>query len=503
MRQPEDLGAGAPALVPEPAGDAFWQGRTFDDFLFRPQRGVTLTRGAIELRATLTAGIALELPVVSANMDSVTGATMAQAVATAGGIGAVHRNMSIERQAGKIAHVKRTQGAVIESPFTLPLGTTMRRARAFARQHEIGGILIETREGSGVLAGLLSERDMPWTDAGYEQPVEAFMTPIERLVTAAPDITLDAAAELLFVKRVERLPLIDGERRIHGLITRKDIVSMRRQPYASKDAKGRLRVAAAVGARGDYLERAAALVEAGADCLFVDIAHGHSVVMEQCIGKLKAAVGGVPLVCGNVATGEGARLLRESGADAIKVGVGPGRGCRTRLETAAGVPQLQAIREAWLAVGNTTPIMADGGIRSDKDIFLALICGASTVMLGSFLSGTDEAPGRVIQDPSTHAKKKIYRGMTSPEAVFAALYDSEDGEELDAALETPPEGEEIQVPYRGSVMDILGRIRGHLRSSVSYAGEASLEAVREKVLPDPSRYLIPLSESARRESYER
>jgi IMP dehydrogenase len=225
--------------------------------------------------------------------------------------------------------------------------------------------------------------------------------------------------------------------------------------------------------------------------------------MEDAVKQLRKRFGDVPLVCGNVATAEGAQFLKDIGADAIKVGVGPGRGCRTRLETAAGVPQLQAIRETWLAVGDTIPIIADGGVQTDKDIFLALICGASSVMLGSTLSGTDEAPGHVIEDPATNMKKKIYRGMTSPEAVFDALYDTEDSEEVNDALETPAEGQEIQVPYKGSVVDILKRIRGHLRSSVSYAGETSLAAARDKILPDPGRYLIPLSEASRRESYER
>jgi IMP dehydrogenase len=299
------------------------------------------------------------------------------------------------------------------------------------------------------------------------------------------------------------LPLVDGDRRIHGLITRKDILFVRNRPFASRDAKGRLLVAAAVGARGDHLERAGRLIDAGADCLFVDIAHGHSIVMQTAVNELRKQHADVPLVCGNVATADGAKLLRDLGADAIKVGVGPGRGCRTRLETAAGVPQLQAIHETWTAVGDSVPIVADGGVRHDKDIFLALICGASTVMLGSALSGTDESPGRVITDPATQSKKKIYRGMTSPEAIFSALYDADDDEELDRALDVPAEGAEIQVPYKGSVVDILERVRGHLCSAVSYAGETSLAAARAKVLREPQRYLIPLSAAARRESYER
>jgi IMP dehydrogenase len=324
-------------------------------------------------------------------------------------------------------------------------------------------------------------------------------------VVERPGITVQQAERILFDRRIERLPLIDAERRIHGLITRKDILFLRERPFASRDSKGRLLVGAAVGARGDFLDRSAAMLEAGADCLFIDIAHGHSVVMEQAIAGIRRRFGDVPLVCGNVATREGALWLAELGADGIKVGVGPGRGCRTRMETAAGVPQLQAIHEAWQAVNESVPIIADGGVRHDKDVFLALACGASSVMLGSVLSGTDEAPGRVIEDPATHQKKKIYRGMTSPGAVFEALYDSETADPADAegALETAAEGQEMQVPYTGSVTDILERVRGHLRSAVSYAGERSLAAARERVLAEPQRFLIPLSEAARRESYER
>jgi len=424
-------------------------------------------------------------------------------MALEGGIGVVHRGSTIERQARKIAQVKRSQSAIIEKPLCLPLGTTIRQARLFARSNEITGILIETAPDSGILAGLLSERDMPWMDDVEDRLVEEFMTPLERLVTERPGITVDEAERILFEKRIERLPLVDEHAKIHGLITRKDVRFLHERPFASKDAKARLLVGAAIGARGDFLERTAAVLEAGADCLFMDIAHGHSDIMREAIAAVRRDFGDVQLVCGNVATGEGARFLRDSGADAIKVGVGPGRGCRTRIETSAGVPQLQAIRETWLAVGDSVPIIADGGIRFDKDIFMGLICGASTVMLGSALSGTDEAPGQVIEDPATNQKKKIYRGMTSPEAVFEALYDGEETAELDMALDTPAEGQEMQVPYKGSVIDILHRIRGHLQSSVSYAGESSLEAACSKIRPDPRSYLIALSDAARRESYDR
>ena len=483
--------------------DPIWIGKTFDDFLFRPQKGVTASRAAVPLSSSLTRAIALELPIISSNMDSVTGGDMAQTMALEGGLGVVHRGQSIERQSDTVARVKRSHSAVIEHPRTLPAGSTIGEARAFARKYKINGILIESSPGSAILAGVLTRRDIPWDRSQDSEIVDRFMTPLAQLKTAGPQVATEEAERIMFDGRIERLPLIDDEQRIHGLITRKDVRFLRERPFASKDAKGRLLAGAAVGCSGDFIERAQALLEAGADCLFVDIAHGHSQVMQNGIERLRAQFPKVPLVCGNVATGAGAQFMRDLGADAIKVGVGPGRGCRTRLETAAGVPQLQAIREAWCAVGGEITIMADGGVRHDKDIFLALACGADTVMLGSALSGTDEAPGRVIEDPATHSKKKIYRGMTSPEAVMESLYDGDDAEAVDAALATPPEGQEIQVPYRGGVVDILHRIRGHLRSAVSYAGCESLAGAREMILPDPLQYLIVLSDAARRESYER
>lgn len=483
--------------------DTRWLGRTFDDFLFRPQLGITESRGLIPLTCHLTPALTLELPIVSANMDSVTGWEMAEAMALEGGIGIVHRAMSIDRQSEMVRRIKRSYGAVIEQPFRLPRGTSVRDAKAFARRHSIHAILIEESEGSGILAGVLTARDIPWLEELEDRPVDDFMTPFDRLHTSPPGISEEEAERIMFENRIERLPLVGPNREIQGLITLRDILFFRRRPFSSKDPKGRLLVGAAIGARGDFLERAAALVDSEVDCLVIDIAHGHSEVMGQAIEETKNAFDGVQLVCGNVATGEGARYLVDRGADTVKVGVGPGRGCRTRLETAAGVPQLQAIREAWCAVGDSVPIIADGGVIHDKDIFLALICGASSVMLGSALSGTDESPGHVIADPATQTKRKIYRGMTSPQAVFESHYDDQNGELDESVFDTPAEGQEIQIPYRGSVVDILRRIRGHLRSAVSYAGEDSLAAARKKVLPDPLEYLIPLSDAARRESYER
>jgi len=480
-----------------------FRGRTYDDFLFRPQKGRAGSRQAVRLAGRCSRHIALELPIVSANMDSVTESPMARVMALEGGIGVIHRGMPIDAQAREVERVKRSHSGVVEEPFCLPRDATLREAKDAARRHGVTGILIEETRGSGILAGILSQRDLPWTGGHDLDPVSRYMTPFDRMQVGRPGIPLQEAERILFEHRIEKLPIVDQERRIRGLITKSDIMLTRDRPDSTKDSKGRLRVGAAIGARGDFLTRGKALIEAGADMLVMDIAHGHSEVMEEAVRSVRKHLGDVELIACNVGTGEGARFLRDLGVDGVKVGIGPGRGCRTRLETAAGVPQLEAIHEAWLAVGDAVPIIADGGVHHDKDIFLAFVAGASSVMLGSLLSGTDEAPGRVIEDPGTREKRKIYRGMTSPQAVFEALYDDADPEELALAMETPAEGQEVQVPYRGRVQDVLQRIRGHLRSAVSYAGDVSLEAVRAQVLKRPEDFLIPLSGAARRESFER
>ncbi len=476
-------------------------GKTFDDFLFRPQQGRVNSRSLIDLGSRFSSHFEISLPIISANMDSVTGSDMAKTMALEGGVGIIHRAMPISEQAREVAQVKRSHSYIVEKPLCLPRSATVREARLFTAKHNITGIVIEENPGSYKLAGLLSNRDMPWSEGYDNRRVDEFMTPAARLYTARPDIGVSEAESILFKMRIEKLPLVSDGGIIQGLITKKDLILSRQRPHSSKDKKGRLLVGAAIGARGDYLERARELVRAGADVLVMDIAHGHSQVMKEAVESFRKSIGDAELICGNVGTAEGALFLKELGVDGIKVGIGPGRGCRTRLETGAGVPQLQAIREAWHAVHDSMPIIADGGIKNDKDIFLALVCGASTVMLGGMLSGTEEAPGHVIIDPATGQKQKIYRGMTSPQAVLEALYDAE--QEAEDALATPAEGQEMQVPYKGSVVDVLHRIRGHLASAVSYAGEETLHKARAAVVQDPLRFLIPLSESSFRESYER
>jgi IMP dehydrogenase len=479
--------------------DAFFQGRTFDDFLFTPQWSPVLTRREVDLGMPLAGGLRLGLPVVGANMDTVMGEEMARFLALEGALGFLHRNRSIEDQAAQVRYVKSRHSYVIEKPVLLAKTATMGFARETIRTHNASGILIEDAPGSGKLAGILSHRDMPWRNGSDERPVTEFMTPVEKLVTRPPHVSMDEAERVMFDNRVEKLPLVDEAGLIRGLITMRDLKLYKQKPQSAKDERGRLRVGAAIGATGDFLERTAALVEQDADAILLDVAHADSEVVKKAMAAFRARFPKTTLVVGNVATADGARRLREQGADAIKVGVGPGRGCRTRLETGAGVPQLQAIREAYQGAGDKVPIIADGGVKNDKDIFLAIACGASTVMLGSMLSGTDEAPGLVIEDPATGQKMKLYRGMTSPEAVA----DAETNDSLVEALSTPAEGQSVRVPYVGSVVTILHRIRGHLRSAVSYAGERDLKSAHEKIAKDPARYLIPLSDASRRESFVR
>jgi IMP dehydrogenase len=484
-------------LMPEL--EAMFVGRTFDDFLFRPQHSPVRSRREVGLAMPLVGGIDLALPVVGANMDTVVGEEMAKTLALEGGIGFLHRNASIEDQAARVRYVKTRHSHVIAEPLLLERTATIAEARHAIRMYNASSFLIEETKGSGVLAGILSHRDMPLDSASDGRPVAEFMTPRERLVTRAPTVSMEEAERAMFDSRVEKLPLVEGGSRIRGLVTMRDLKLYKQKPHSTKDDRGRLRVGAALGATGDYLERGQALVDEEVDVLLLDVAHADSEVLETALRSLRKRFPETPLVVGNVATAAAARRLADLGADAIKVGVGPGRGCRTRLETGAGVPQLQAVREAWLATEGRVPIVADGGVRDDKDLFLAVACGASTVMLGSLLSGTDEAPGMLVEDPATRQKMKLYRGMTSPEAVA----DGAEDDELAEALRTPADGQSVRVPYVGSVVGILARIRGHLQSAVSYAGEADLKAAHCKIAREPARFLIPLSEASRRESFVR
>lgn len=477
-----------------------FHGATFDDFLQYPQKGVLETRRRADLSMSLTRDISLKLPILGSNVDTVTGPEMAKALALEGGIGILHRNCDISAEVAAVKYVKQQHAFIIEQPQVLHRAVTLGEAKEHMDRLRVSGILLEEKPGSRVLAGILSHRDVPQGTSEFDDdPVERFMTPAERLITASPGISLEDAERLMYKHRKEKLPLINGKHIIRGLITMRDLRLAKQRPYSSKDKKGRLLVGAAIGARGDFIERAKALLDADVDCLVMDVAHAHSVVIEQAVKEFRRVLGKVPLICGNIGTFEGAKFLARLGVDGVKVGIGPGRGCRTRLEVGSGVPQMQAINEAYHGVAGRIPIVADGGIRNDKDIAFAIFSGASTVMLGNMLAGTEEAPGVVIDNPRTGQKVKLYRGMTSPQAVLANATDHE----IDELLETPQEGQSLEVPYKGGVTQVLTRIRGHLQSSVSYAGEVSLFKAHKKIVKDPAKYLTKLSPAARAESFER
>lgn len=450
-------------------------GLTFDDVLLVPKKSTILSRRDVSTETYLTKDIHLNIPIISANMDTVTEAPMAIAIAQQGGLGILHRFMSIERQAEQVRKVKRAESLVVLNPLTICPSATIGEARQLMKAEDVGGLVV-VDEYNRVL-GLVATRDVllaPDDSAA----VSTVMTPRERLVTAEAGASLESARQKLYEARVEKLPLLDEEGRLAGLITVQDIIKIQDHPYATKDQHGRLRVGAAVGVRPEDMERAAACVEAGADVLVVDIAHGHSQHTLEMVSRLKKAFPGVALVAGNVATAEGVRELADAGADVVKVGVGAGSICITRVVTGFGVPQLTAVAEcAEEGHRLNIPIIADGGMRTSGDVTKALAAGASAVMLGSMLAGTDEAPGAEIV---RHGRRyKVVRGMASLSAnverrkLDKPLKEEEYSEELWS--EVVPEGVEALVPYRGKVRDILHQIVGGLRSGMSYAGAHTLQ----------------------------
>lgn len=451
-------------------------GLTFDDVLLVPRRSGIRSRSTIDTSTWLTPAIRLAIPILSANMDTVTETAMAIAIAQAGGIGILHRFMSVERQAGMVSRVKRAESFVVEHPITIGPEATLDEARLKMAETQIGGLVV-TGEG-GRLLGMLTTRDLLLASEG-DAPVKSVMTPRQRLVVAPANEPLDSARLRLHAHRIEKLPLVDQEDRVVGLITAQDIVKLQEHPHATKDAKGRLRVGVAIGIRPDELRRAAACLEAEADVLVVDVAHGHMDSVIEMVGRLKREFPAAPVIAGNVATRQGVIDLVEAGADAVKVGVGSGSICITRVVTGVGVPQLTAIAECAEAGRElNAPVIADGGIRHPGDITKALAAGASAVMLGSLLAGTDQSPGAaVIREGRRY---KVVRGMASLTANVARKEIALQGElEPEEWLEVVPEGVEAVVPYRGSVADILHQLVGGLRSGMSYAGARNLAELYE------------------------
>ncbi len=453
-------------------------GLTFDDVLLVPKRSAIASRAAVNTNAQLTRRIKLAIPIISANMDTVTESAMAIAMARAGGLGAIHRFMSAERQAAEAARVKRAESYVVESPATIAPTATVQAAREAMAQSGIGGLMVAGSEGQ--LLGMLTTRDVLLAPDPLAA-VETVMTPRAQLitVTAANGAVLETARTLLHEHRIEKLPLVDANGRVVGLITAQDIIKLQKHPLAAKDSKGRLRVAAAVGVRASDVARAEACVAAGADVLVVDIAHGHSEHALRVVRELKRRFPEAEVIAGNVATAEGVRDLAEAGADAVKVGVGAGSICITRVVTGFGVPQLTAIMdcaEAARAAG--VPLIADGGIRNSGDLTKALAAGADTVMIGSLLAGTEESPGAsVVRDGR---RFKVVRGMASLTANVDRQAMEKGGEVNPEDWEqVVPEGVEAVVPYRGTVTDILHQLVGGLRSGLSYAGATCLSELQQ------------------------
>ncbi len=448
---------------------------TFDDVLLVPRYSTIRSRQDTDTATRFSRRIRLHIPIVSSNMDTVTESEMAIAMARAGGIGVIHRFMPTARQVEEVRRVKRAEALVVESPLTVAPGAAVREARATMESHGVGGLVVV--DEAGMVQGIVTRRDVMFS--ADDVPVTAVMTPRDRLVTAPKGTTLEQAREILAKARVEKLPLLDDHGRLAGLITVKDIEKRMQHPEATKDGKGRLRVAAAVGVRPGNLERAGALLEAGADALVVDIAHGDSANAIETARRLRDEFGSDwDLIIGNVATAEGTARLIDTGADAVKVGVGPGSICITRLVTGFGVPQLSAIAEcAGVASRHGVPLIADGGIRRSGDVVKALAAGADTVMLGSLLAGTKESPGIVVSRGGR--RYKLTRGMASLGATANRDLIENPTSQLLQYEDMVPEGVEATVPYRGPVDSILTQLVGGVRSGMSYAGARTIAELRE------------------------
>ena len=448
---------------------------TFDDVLLVPRLSETHPREVVT-RTRFSRRIELEVPIVSAAMDTVTESELAIALAREGGIGVLHKNMPIAEQAAQVDRVKRSESGMIVDPFTLPPAATLREAQELMARYHISGVPITE---NGRLVGILTNRDLRFeTDLG--RGVAEVMTR-EGLVTAPVGTTLEQARTILARHRIEKLPVVDGEGRLRGLITVKDIEKRIKHPHACKDTLGRLRVAAAVGAGGDYRERAAELVRSGVDALVVDSAHAHSRGVLEAAEALRGLYADVDLVVGNVGTAEGARAVAATGADAVKVGMGPGAICTTRVVTGAGMAQITAVLEAARALeGLGVPIIADGGIKYTGDVVKALAAGAHSVMIGSLFAGTEESPGEVVLLEGR--SYKVYRGMGSLSAMAAARgsrerYFQESTDELSKLV---PEGIEGRVPFKGPLATSVFQMVGGLRAGMGYCGVPTIEDLRTK-----------------------
>jgi IMP dehydrogenase len=450
---------------------------TFHDVLLVPKRSSIASRKHVSTAGRFSRRIVLKVPIVSANMDTVTEARMAIALARVGGLGVIHRFLTVDEEVAQVAKVKRAESIVIEKPYTIGPDETVGRARGLMREHGVGGLLVV--DAKGKLVGIVTERDVQFRDKNDESLRKVMTTD---LVTAPPNVGPAKAREILRDRKVEKLPLVDEDGRLKGLITAKDLKNKNLHPDASLDGKGRLLVGAAVGVVGDYLERSAAVLEAGADCLVVDVAHGHADHVIKAVETMRKNFPKAEIVAGNVATYEGARDLAAAGADGVKVGVGPGSICSTRIVSGAGVPQLTAIMDcAKITREKGVPIIADGGLRDSGDLAKAFAAGASSVMLGSLLAGAEESPGWTVVRGGS--RWKIYRGMASLGATLSRKTkerrDDEDLNPIEVA-EVVPEGVESMAPYKGPVAEVIHQLIGGVRSGMSYCGSSSLPELWKK-----------------------
>ena len=446
-------------------------GLTYDDVLLIPAYSEVLPR-TVDLSTKFSKNIELKIPFVTAAMDTVTESSMAIAIAREGGIGVIHKNMSIDDQARQVAIVKRAENGMIYDPVTIRKGRTVKDALAMMHDYHIGGIPVVDEENH--LVGIVTNRDLRF-ERRLDKTIDEVMTS-ENLVTTHQQTDLAAAAQILQEHKIEKLPVVDAENHLVGLITYKDITKAKDKPMACKDDKGRLRVAAGVGVTKDTLERAAALVGAGADAIVIDTAHGHSLGVVEKLREVKAAFPGIDIVVGNVATGAAAKMLVDNGADAIKVGIGPGSICTTRVVAGVGVPQLSAVYDVFSALqGTGVPLIADGGLRYSGDIVKALAAGGSSVMIGSLVAGTEESPGDTII--FNGRKFKSYRGMGSLEAMEQKNGSKDryfQGDTTDVK-KLVPEGIAGRVPYKGTVQEVIYQLIGGLRSGMGYCGAATID----------------------------
>lgn len=459
--------------MPQNNAKFLFEALTYDDVLLVPAYSEILPRDT-NISGKLTRNIKLNIPIVSAAMDTVTEADLAISMALEGGLGFIHKNMLIDQQAEQVRKVKRSQSGMILDPITLSVNSTVQDAEKIMREFKIGGIPVV--DGNGKLLGIITNRDLRF-QKDLSVPVERIMTR-ENLITASESITLEKAEIILQEYKIEKLPIVNKKGKLTGLITFRDIQKKKNKPNACQDKFGRLRVGAAVGVTPDILDRIEALKNAGVDVITIDTAHGHSKGVIEAAKRVKKKYPELDVVVGNIATGDAARALAKAGADAVKVGVGPGSICTTRVVAGVGLPQLSAVYESAKALkGSGVPVIADGGIRFSGDLVKAIAAGADSVMIGSLLAGTEEAPGEVIIYESR--KFKSYRGMGSLEAMEVGSKDRYFQDVEDDIKKLVPEGISGRVPFKGLVSEVLYQMVGGLRAGMGYCGAKNLEALKK------------------------